>query len=594
MKIRVKNLNGSHFYSIWKIENVTRAGILFCALLVIAYCFWTLDRGFEITDEAYYLLLAMYADSVKVFISAQQWITAGLWHLTASIVLFRAAGMLLLLISSAFLAIGVFSTCLRLNLVAEDFGSESVVVAGSLVCGMLYASTINFSPCYNLLASTGAYGAAGFALLATNQSNFTYKYVLFALAGLAVGVEVLSKPSAGIATLGLIAIWGAIFERSLVHRIFGLVTIVFGTLTFAGVILLVNSKLSDARQAFEQGMQLFRMVQTETIWTRLVRYFIEFWEYFQATLIAFAIPIVAMIGYVTTRRLIFAKFGLIALMITLIFGSLVAGEPTFSLQNLSFDSYLFGGFNRYDVEITAIIAMLMMVLIVSIPVWTKDWSRLALIIGLIFLPYSVAMGTGNALFTQVIDSLAPWGVLVSMLLVAHHPDNLSKIPTTLIGICFIATIVLQIVTSNFRPYQISLSLTKQDQTATVGNIGRVKVDPETYKFLTEMMATVEECDIAAGAPFIGLYNIPGVALTIQAIPLLTPWLNNREQAEFVLERAHAEEMRSALVAFQMIEEGVFPPLPRQLSAFPSGYRYCGSAIYPYRQQRIQIWQSLAR
>jgi hypothetical protein len=109
-----------------------------------------------------------------------------------------------------------------------------------------------------------------------------------------------------------------------------------------------------------------------------------------------------------------------------------------------------------------------------------------------------------------------------------------------------------------------------------------------------MKATVEECDIAPGAPFIGLYNIPGVPLTIQAIPLVTPWFNNWEQAEFVLERVHSEDMQSALVAFQMIGEEVFPPLPQQLSAFPFGYRYCGSAIYPYREQRIQIWQFLAR
>jgi hypothetical protein len=458
---------------------------------------------------------------------------------------------------------------------------------------MHYASTINLSPSYNLLASSGAYAAAGLALFATNQSSFSYKYVLFALAGFAVGIEVLSKPSAGIATLVLLFIWGAIFERSLVHRIFGLVAIVFGTVTFAGVLLLVNSELSEAKQAFERGMQLFRMVQTETIWARLVRYFIEFWEYFLSTLIAFAIPIVAMIGYVTTRRVIIAQFGLITLMITLIFGSLVAGEPTFSMQNLTFDSYLFGGFNRYDVEITAIIAMLIMVLIVSIPVWFKDRSTLALIIGLIFLPYSVALGTGNVLFTQVIDSLAPWGVLVSMLMVAHYPAKLSKMPILLIGICFIVTITLQIVTSNLRPYQLSLSLTKQDQIATVGSLGEVRVDYETYKFLTEMTAAVEKCDIEPGAPFIGLYNIPGVALTIQAIPLVTPWLNNREQAEYVLERVHPEEMHSALVAFQMIGEGVLPPLPQQLSAFPFGYRYCGSAIYPYRHQRIQLWQSLA-
>ena len=84
----MKILDAKHknilFHAPWKIESVARAGILLCAFLVTAYCVWTLDRGFEITDEAYYLLLAMHAGSVKLFISAQQWITAGLWQITGS------------------------------------------------------------------------------------------------------------------------------------------------------------------------------------------------------------------------------------------------------------------------------------------------------------------------------------------------------------------------------------------------------------------------------------------------------------------------------------------------------------------------------
>jgi len=49
-----------------------------------------------------------------------------------------------------------------------------------------------------------------------------------------------------------------------------------------------------------------------------------------------------------------------------------------------------------------------------------------------------------------------------------------------------------------------------------------KIDAGTYRFLTEMRAAVNECDIAPGAPFIGLYNITGVALKLQAGPVLTP------------------------------------------------------------------------
>ncbi len=590
MKIRGENQSVVSLHSFWEVERVARTGILLCALLVIAYCVWTLDRGFEITDEAYYLLLAMHAGSVKYFISAQQWITSGLWKITGSITMFRAAGMVLLLTSAALLAIGVFSACLRFGLVADRFESKVAVLAGSAVGAMLYASTINLSPSYNLLASAGAYAAAGLVLLASNRSGITYKYFLFAMAGCALGAEALCKPSAGAATLALLLFWGGILERSRFDKIFVSVAMVFGVVTFVGIALLANTTIPDTTQAVEQGMQLFRLVQVETIGARLVRYSIEFWESFLATLRAFAIPMAAMIVYATTRCAIFAQFGLIVLVLTLLFGSLDAGLPTLSTHNAIFGSYLFGGFNRYDVQIVAIFAMLVMALILSISVWNKNRSTRVLFSGLILLPYSVAIGAGNPLFTQVIDSLASWGILIAVLMVACRSGNLSKMPISLLGFCFIMTVALQIVTSALRPYHLSLPLTKQDQTTVVGNLGAVKVDAGTYTFLAAMRAAVNECDIAVGAPFIGLYNIPGVALVLQAVPVLTPWLNNKAQAEFIIERMRPEGLQSAVVALHVGENQAFPPLPQQLVAFLSGYRYCGMAIYPYMQQRIQIWQ----
>jgi len=566
--------------SVFRVEVIVRNLIFMCAFLVVAYCIWTLDRGFEITDEAYYLLLAIYADSFKFYISAQQWITAGLWQISGSITMFRATGMVLLLASSALLAHGVFSVSLRFGLVAEDrFELKSVVLAGSVVGAMLYASTINLSPCYNLLASSGAYSAAGIVLLASNRMSIVHKHVLYALAGCALGVEFLSKASAGTATLALLIFWVAIFENSRFGKIFGTMAIVFGAVTFAGIALLINTTISDATQAVEQGMQLFRIVQVETIGSRLLRYSSDFFGYFLATLKAFAIPIVAMIVYVVTHRTIFAKFGLVILVITLLLGN-----------------YLFGGWNAdgsFASPPVPVFAMLLMALIVSIPVWNKNRGTFVLFVGLILLPYSVAFGTGNTLFTQVIDSLAPWGTLIAVLVITGYPNDFNKMITSLIGLCFIVTIALQIVTSSLQPYHMSSPLTKQNYAFAVGNLGEVKVDAETHKFLADIKMAAKKCEIAPGAPFIGLYNVPGVALALQAIPVLTPWLNNREQAEFVMERVHPEELHSTVVALQIGGNRVYPPLPQQLLAFPFGYRYCGMATYPYMQQRIEIWQSQA-
>ena len=74
---------------------------------------------------------------------------------------------------------------------------------------------------------------------------------------------------------------------------------------------------------------------------------------------------------------------------------------------------------------------------------------------------------------------------------------------------------------------------------------------------------------------------------------MSPWLYNAAQAEFVLERARPADLSAAVLALNLHEwgKGVLPPLPAQLARFPIGYSYCGVAIYPFKNQKIEIWQS---
>ena len=74
--------------------------------------------------------------------------------------------------------------------------------------------------------------------------------------------------------------------------------------------------------------------------------------------------------------------------------------------------------------------------------------------------------------------------------------------------------------------------------------------------------------------------------------MFTPWLVNKKQAEFVYDKVNMKEIKSTVVALQFYHKGKEPQLPVQLKSFPTGYRYCGDATYPYRQQKIKIWQSL--
>ena len=117
----------------------------------------------------------------------------------------------------------------------------------------------------------------------------------------------------------------------------------------------------------------------------MLRYAEQFWQSLRATLKSFEWPILAFIVYASTRRIVFVLVGAAILVATLIWGG-----------------HWLGGWNAKGSvdEPIALFAMLIMALILSIPLAYKDPKRAGLILGLVLLPYSVAMGTGNMLFTQ--------------------------------------------------------------------------------------------------------------------------------------------------------------------------------------------------
>ena len=66
-------------------------------------------------------------------------------------------------------------------------------------------------------------------------------------------------------------------------------------------------------------------------------------------------------------------------------------------------------------QMKAALALLLVVLAVAVPAWMPDRRVTLLVLGLIALPYAVAFGTGNSIFTQIIVSMAPWGALIAAL-----------------------------------------------------------------------------------------------------------------------------------------------------------------------------------
>lgn len=566
--------------------------IVFFAILIGVFCIWTLDRGFEISDESYYVLLAMQTESTTLYISTQQWITASLWDITGSLTLFRASGLALLLASASLLALGVHSCCLHFKLISKRTLSRPTFLACSFIFSMLYASTINFSPSYNLLASAGAYAASGLILLATTQPRNYIRFLLTIAAGISLSFELMGKLTAGISTIALLLLWIIYFGSSNKDRLLSSLTLAISTLVSVSLILLINTTIAEAMTAFNDGMQLFKMVQTEAIGTRLLRYAYEYGRYVFTAIAAFMLPFVALILYMYTARSVFSTMLIVTLLSTLIFGGIVTGTPSLSLLNASSEGFLYGGVNRYTIQISAIFSMLSLISLLSIQKITRDKRTLALFLFLFVLPYSVAMGTGNTLFTQVIISLSPWGTLLALLLLTSPSRSKNNTLLSAIGLCIVITVSIQIVSSSFRPYHMTTPLSGQNQAYSDWNLGTVKVDPATHEFLTEMKIIAKRCKIASGTPLLAMYDIPGVSLILGTTPPISPWLNNAAQADFILDRMTQKEIESAVLAIRLNYAGEQPELPKHLTNFPIGYQHCGTSTFPFIKQVVQIWRPL--
>jgi hypothetical protein len=555
------------------------------------YCVWALDRGFEGTDESYYLLLAIHPEAVRFYVSAQQWLSGWLWSATRSLPAFRGAGLLCLVGSAILLGLGASRASARLGLTNNDNLARSLIATGSIVGSLLYASTINLSPSYNLLASAGTYASAGLVLLACFEEAIRLRRALLLLAGGCLAIVAICKLSSGLATLGILFAWAFSLERGIGGRILDGLSIILGLLAAVAIALFLNTTLSEAVQGWVGGLQLFRMVQTEAIEARLVRYLVQYIAYLVPALWAFTLPLTAVVLYTITSRSLFAWVSLVSLIATLIFGGIKFGAPTLSVRNATFDGFLFGGWGMHGSQIAAALAILLIMLFGSISGWLRTWDRFIFIVGLLVLPYAVAIGTGNALFTQVIDSLAPWGALIAVMMVNVQSTSSAKSAFALIGATFMITMTFQLFTSSARPYHVSSPLTQQNMVFHDELLGSIRVDDEGYRFLSGSKAALSRCRIPPGSSLFGLYNIPGLALALGAVAPASPWLNHKEQAEFVMARMRQEETRSVLVAVQVESDGSLPPLPRQLSGFPTGFRHCGDVVFPYTGRTIAIWHN---
>jgi hypothetical protein len=548
---------------------------LACLAVLAGGVLWAAGRGLELTDEAYYLLSAIHPDQVSLYISAQHWVLAPLWRLTESLWGFRLTGAALLLATSSLLAAGVWHAVALTTGRSPDRWDRSLAVAAGGIGALLYVATIAPSPSYNLLASAGMYAAMGFALLASGPRRPVVAAGLAIAGGLALAVCLVSKPSAGICVGLVIAACVAMTERAgraLALCTAGLVGVV------AGLAVLVATQPRDPGviDSLRGGLELFRMVQTEPVAERLLRYAATMLEAFAKAIATYAVPLILLAAYMRRPR----KW-LLALLVVAI------------LLNLYLAKGHLGGMQSYRRMAEAIYMLVAVGVVLGMARAALPGRARVVLWTLLALPFAATIGTGNSLFTQVIVALAPWTVAVAVL--ASLADPTARRAAALRGTVavLLALLTVHVTTSYLRdPYHLAQPLSGQTWMVQVPDLGKVLVDTETARFLDQMTQARATCRLNGREAYLGLFNLPGVALTLGAVPPVTPWINNTQQAETVLRHWSLPAFGRTVIALSADAQANLATVPAALRPTLGAFELCGKATLPHQAQEIEIWASV--
>jgi hypothetical protein len=535
------------------------------------------SRGLGLNDESYYIISAINSKNVNYFVSAQHLLLDPIWQISGNITFFRIFGATCLILSAISLGFALSKICINLKPTLALVTRLKIVIVNLTVTGsLLYASTINLSPSYNLIGAAVINLAAGASLkfFFLNHTNFfTLKLILASI------ILLLLKPPSVLAFLIWLILLSVLFGRFRENFWFFARAYLI-TLSVISVLIVLFSSFENVVFALNNGNKLFKLVQTETFNQRLFGYFVDL-SFGSMRSILFFLPSY-LCGYLFLRykKVKFAVFSLSSFFVIYVIMQLRVGVEF----NLTLTS-------------TALSSFLYLTILLNYRTLRSHKELRILILSLSLLPYVSSFGTGNSIFTQVVTSLAPWGAVVAINLFSLNSRIKEKNSKYLIGhrtisfnyllIFSLLVTVPVMLTFYSTPYGLSTSYQHQSNKTKIGSIGSILVDRETIKLKQSIDSAVRKCGIPSGVNFISLYNSPGLAIFFEASPRLTPWVNNYEQFDF-LQRGDGFLSLPLVVAVERGSDlqGVNSKL---LAVKNVSLKFCGSAINPQTSQSVDFW-----
>ena len=583
---------------------------------VVGFLAWISPRGFDITDEGFYLLEAQFPGDVVNAASKGYLTTAILFRMTSrNIVAFRVAGLVLTVASAFVLYVGVdrfWQSMVRDMPVtrSQRIAESGLVVLGTLTMYQWFLPT----PGYNMVNLWACSGWAGSLLLGLSRLRSGPRtwstFSAMVVAGFCLTMAFLTKFPSGLALLGLtgfcLVIWrgkpssGVRTAAAIAVGVgIGLCFFYVAAATFAPTAELANFRHYFAANASFTG---------ESASKRLLRNFREIYVHIFRP---------ASTEFWILDALLFVSMTAVGLR-SRIAGTQPRGHEwgiVLSLALAGWLSYQRGYWPYYAPGISDFgriyfswLVLLMVAVATSAPLhwahvrrcgWSHARAALTAAAILFALPFVGAIGTTNPININVGLCLAGWFALIVFIL--RGLARLERQPLIVgVGATVLAALLaFQVISGPLRwPHRLNSGVLHQTQPTNLGSPStRLFLDAPTSLFFHELRLVAARCGLSAGDDVLAFFDMPGIVFALGGRSPGLLWFTHgypgsRARNEQGLRDAGVRRVSQAY----LLETHQSRPWLGTLNdfgiVFPQNYVLCGELKIPYTwlNEHVRLWR----
>ncbi|MCC2547915.1 hypothetical protein LJY25_15805 [Hymenobacter sp. BT175] len=588
---------------------ITGLAILLLLAAVVGMLLWSLDKGFDITDEAFYLLNYRYPGEYAASLSFHLLIVRVLGFLQLEVVGYRLAALLCSLLAGGLFSLGA-GRWLR-----QTYGETALAVAGgqwgvtalcmlaNLTIYSLIPRAISYNTLNNFALLVGT--SAVLAVISSPDRRLSYpQRLLLALAGMLAALDFFVKFSTSILLLASFAFflgwfrWQAGGLRGVLAAWLWLgLGASAGLALFFGFIQPAGVWISNFRT--EIAVLTTSSYGIGTLLGTYLGYAIQMaktmvYPYGLLFAVAFllarrwaqtkALPIGVLLGIVTVS-LAYLLFQLWRRRVYEVIELNGIGSTAFLLAGLGLQLAALAGF--FSVRPRQSWPRLQIGLV----------NKLLVLAWLFGLPFFGAVGTINNIFLNVLIDVAPWLVIV-VALGLEMPAGLQRAGVVALCLAWPAFYLTEQIARGvlITPYvQSATAFAQTEPLRVAGMKSELRVDKPTAVFAHSLQTLLQQNGFRPGGPLIGLYDMPGMVYLMGGVSPGMSWYFSGADARncHALDLSRQDLRQSFLLVNEPPGADFIACLQKKGMSFPGSYRLVGTVDNPY-SRNLYGWRGHQR